>query len=98
MIHSKNHTDRPHNKLKYPSDIEHTWNEKKFVPNFISNILLADNKSAWFKRRYYLLASMLGMSCIIRNVIKDSSKVCCFNIFKQVNRLEYEKNLENKWQ
>jgi len=97
-IYSVNHTDRPHNHLKFPCDVEHTVNEKREIPGSLTNVLVAAERPSWAKKRYYFLTALLGLSSRMRDQVYANSKGVTFNVVKQINEIEADKTLAQRRQ
>lgn len=87
-IYAENHTDRPHNRRDYACDVEHTIREAKEIPGMQSGILVAEDKPAWAKRRYYLLAALFGLSWTMRTKMYEKSQSTSFNVVKLISKIE----------
>jgi hypothetical protein len=74
----------------------HTWTETKTLPQFSSNLLIAEEKPSWAKRRYFLLATLLGLSSRMRSVVYENSKGVTFNLVKQVTKIEGDRSMQRK--
>ncbi len=63
----------------------HEWSERKGVKEFKEAILidmLEAQGSFWAKRRWYLLASFVGMSAFIRTKFMNETKCAKMTIIK----------------
>lgn len=96
QIETDNHTDRPHNHLQFPCDVYHTWTETKTLPNYNPSLLIAEDRPSWARRRYYLLATLLGLSSRMRTVVFENSKGVAFNLVKHVTKIEGDRSLQRK--
>lgn len=87
-ILAENHTDRPHNKKQFGVDVEHEITESTALPCTTPSLLISSTqRPRWAKRRYYLLATLFGLSPLIRSKLDRESDETEFHLSKLITEI-----------